>query len=92
MNVTWPSYLATHNANQVLYLDEDGLIRWLDYTVEITGDTEAAHYMSDYAVASGIHVPTRHRIYPRSAGGTSDPSQLIVSIEYSDVQYQPRQG
>ena len=90
MNVTWPSYLATHNPHQVLYLDEDGLIRRHDYTVEITGNTEAAHYMSDYTVVSGIRVPTRHRIYPRAADGTSDPSLVIVSIDYSEVRYQPR--
>jgi hypothetical protein len=92
MNVTWPSNLATHNAHQVLYLDDDGLIRRHDYTVEITGNTEAAHYMSDYTVVSGIHVPTRHRIYPRAADGTSDSSLLIVSIDYSDVRYHAREG
>ena len=90
MNVTWPSYLATHNSNQVLYLDEDGLIRRHDYTVEITGNTQAAHYMSDYKVVSGIQVPTRHRIYPRGADGQADPDLLIVSIDYSDIQYLPR--
>lgn len=90
MHVTWPSYLATHNPDQVLYLDEDGLIRRHDYTVEITGNTEAAHYMSDYMIVSGIKVPTRHRIYPRGADGKADPDLLIVSIDYSDVQYLPR--
>jgi len=39
MNVTWPSNLATHNPDQVLYLDDAGLIFRHDYTVEITGNT-----------------------------------------------------
>lgn len=87
MNVTWPSQLATHNPNQVVYLDDAGLIFRHDYTVEITGNTDAAHYMTDYADISGIKVPTRHRIYPRGADGQADPGLLIVSIDYSDVRY-----
>lgn len=31
MNMTWPSHLATYNADQVLYLDETGLIVWHDH-------------------------------------------------------------
>jgi hypothetical protein len=89
MIVTWPSYLATHNPDQVLYLDEAGLIFRHDYTVEITGNTDAAHYMTEYIEVSGLLVPTRHRIYPRGADGQADPSLLIVSIDYSDVRYTP---
>ena len=40
MLVSWPSYLATHNPDQVVYLDEAGLIFRHDYTVEITGGTD----------------------------------------------------
>ena len=92
MNVTWPSYLATHNANQVLYLDGSGLIHRHDYTVEITGNTEAAHYMSDYEEVSGIQVPTRHRIYPRGENGQVVKDFLVVSIDYSNVQYVPKKN
>ena len=92
MNVTWPSQLATHNTHQVLYLDDTGLIFRHDYTVEITGNTDAAHYLTDYVDVSGLKVPTRHRIYPRAADGQADPSLLIVSIDYSDVRYLRRQG
>jgi len=92
MNVTWPANLATHNSNQVVYLDEAGLIFRHDYTVEITGNTAAAHYMTEYVDVSGIQVPTRHRIYPRTADGQSDPSLLIVSIDYTDVRYTERRS
>lgn len=92
MNVTWPSHLATHNPDQVLYLDDAGLIFRHDYTVEITGNTDAAHYLTDYVDVSGLKVPTRHRIYPRAADGQADRSLLIVSIDYSDVRYRRRAG
>jgi hypothetical protein len=48
---------------------------------------EAAHYMTDYVEVAGIHVPTRHRVYPRGSDGQFDPSLLIVFIDYSGVQY-----
>lgn len=92
MNVTWPAHLATHNSDQVLYLDDTGLVFRHDYTVEITGNTDAAHYLSDYVDVSGLKVPTRHRIHPRAADGQADPGLLIVSIDYSDVRYLRRQG
>jgi hypothetical protein len=87
LHVTWPEGFATHNADQVLYLDEDGTVFRHDYTVEITGGTPAAHYMTDYTEVSGLKVPARHRIYPRGADGKPDESLLIVSIDYSNVAY-----
>lgn len=92
MDVAWPADLATHNRDQVLYLDETGLIYRHDYTVEIAGNTPAAHYLTEYTDVSGLKVPMRHRIYPRAADGQSDPSLLVVGIDYRDVRYQRRNG
>ncbi|MGV9380126.1 hypothetical protein ACWDRB_30195 [Nonomuraea sp. NPDC003707] len=87
MDVTWPTDLATHNRNQSLYLDEDGLIYRHDYSVEISGNTPAAHYMSEYQTVSGLKVPMRHRVYPRGDDGAPIRDLLVVSIDYRDVRF-----
>jgi hypothetical protein len=87
MDVVWPENLATHNRDQILYLDEYGLIHRHDYTVEISANTPAVHYMSDYETVSGLRVPTRHRVYPRSEDGSAIEDFLVVSIDLSDIRY-----
>jgi hypothetical protein len=71
LRVVWPSYLATHSTEQTLYFDEDGLLTRHDYDVEISGGTNAAHYVFDYDEVAGIRLPTRHRIFPRTPDGES---------------------
>ena len=87
MNVIWPENLATHNRDQVLYLDENGLIHRHDYTVEIAAGAKAVHYMSDYQTVSGLNVATRHRIHPRAEDGSAVKDFVIVSIDLSDIRY-----
>ena len=45
----------------------------------------AAHYISDYNEVVGIKIPTRHRIFPRTADGQSLDEPLIVSIDVSEI-------
>jgi len=85
LHVVWPSYLATHSTEQTLYFGGDGLLVRHDYDVEITGGTTAAHYISDYDEVAGIKIPTRHRIFPRTADGQSLDEPLIVSIDVSEI-------
>jgi len=85
LRVAWPSYLATHNTEQTLYFDDEALLVRHDYDVEISGGTTAAHYVSDYEDVSGVRLPTKHRIFPRTPDGQSLTEPLIVSIDVSDV-------
>jgi hypothetical protein len=87
LRVVWPSYLATHSTQQVLYFGGDGLIRRHDYEVEISGGTSAAHYISGYSQVAGIMVPSEHRIFPRTPDGQSLDEPLIVSIDVSEVAF-----
>jgi hypothetical protein len=87
LRVIWPSYLATHSAEQTLYIGADGLFRRHDYDVEIAGNNAAAHYISGYTHAAGIMVPTKHRIFPRAADNQALPEPLIVSIDVSDIAF-----
>jgi hypothetical protein len=87
LRVTWPPYLATHNTEQRLYVDSAGLLARHDYDVEIAGGMRGAHYLSDYAEAAGIRLPTKHRIFPRSPEGQALPEPLMVSIDVSEIAF-----
>ncbi len=87
LHVVWPDYLATHSTEQTLYFDDDNRLTRHDYDVEISGGTPAAHYMSDYTTVSGISLPTKHRIFPRTPDGAALPEPLIVSIDLSEITF-----
>ena len=83
--VTFPDTIATHSAQQTLYVDDDGLLRRHDYDVEIAGGTPGAHYVSDYVEVQGLKFPTKRRIFPRGPDGQSMPEPLVVSIDLSEI-------
>ena len=86
LQVTWPDDLATHCAEQTLYVGADGLFRRHDYDVEIAA-TSGAHYISDYTEVAGIMVPARHRIFPRSPDGQALSEPLVISIDVSEIAF-----
>ncbi|WP_422741940.1 hypothetical protein ACN27E_13150 [Mycobacterium sp. WMMD1722] len=83
--IDYPADIATHSRQQVLYLDEQGLIRRRDYQVDIAGGSPAAHYVSQFQTVEGIVVPARRMIYVRDDSGHPVEDQLVVSIELSDI-------
>jgi hypothetical protein len=87
LRVVWPSYLATHCAEQTLYIGADGLFRRHDYDIEIAGGTSGAHYISDYTKVAGIMIPARHRIFPRTPDGQALSEPLMVSIDVSEIAF-----
>jgi len=87
LRVAWPSHLATHCTEQTLYFTPDGLLARHDYDVEISGNANAAHYVSDYKDVAGIRLPTKHRIFPRTPDGQSLAEPLLVSIRLSEISF-----
>jgi len=87
LKATFPPSIATHSTEQTFYFDQQGLFRRHDYNVDISGGTPAAHYVSELKQFSGITVPTKHLIYPRQPDGRPVPTQLVVSIDVSDVTF-----
>jgi hypothetical protein len=63
LKVTYPPAIATHNAEQIFYFGDDGLLRRHDYMPEVVKASSAAHYTSAYQEVNGIMVPTKHRVY-----------------------------
>jgi hypothetical protein len=88
LRVAWPSGLATHSAEQTLYIGADGLIRRHDYNVEIMGGATGAHYVSDYREVSGIAVPTVRRVFPRAESDRALTEPLLVSMDLSEITFE----
>lgn len=84
LRVTLPVSIASHSTSQVLYVDEEGLIRRHDYDVEIAGGTPGAHFIDGYVDVQGIQLPTRRRIYPRAPDGQAMAEPLVVSIDLAN--------
>ncbi|MFC5911263.1 hypothetical protein [Streptacidiphilus monticola] len=85
LHVTYPDTVATHSPHQVLYIDDDGLIRRRDYQVDIAGGSPGAHYISDFDEIDGIVVPRTRLIYVRDDANHPIHEQLVVSIELTDI-------
>lgn len=85
LRVHYPNELEVFSKDQTLYLGDDGLLRRLDYNVEIAGDTPGAHYVTGYTDVQGIRFPTQRRIYPRQPDGHAMQEPLVVSIELNNI-------
>jgi len=84
--VHYPEELEVFSKTQTIYLGGDGLLRRMDYDIEIAGNTPGAHYVGDYVEVAGIRFPTQRRIYPRQADGSSLSDPLVVSIDLSEIE------
>jgi hypothetical protein len=84
LQIRFPADIATHSANQTLYIDREGLLKRHDYDVDISGGTPAAHYFGEYQEAGGIMFPTKHDIFPRQPDNTPNRELLVVSIGLSN--------
>jgi hypothetical protein len=87
LQVRFPADWAYHSKEQVLYFDNNGLLKRMDYDVDISGKTPAAQYVFDYRDFQGIKLPTRRLVYRRDEHGHYDPEPLIVGIELLEIQF-----
>jgi hypothetical protein len=85
--VTYPETVVAHSRQQTYYFDSAGLLRRLDYTVDVLGGGPAVHYPSHYRVFDGILVPTRRRVYVRHPDGTPLLDSVSVAIDVSGVSF-----
>jgi hypothetical protein len=85
LHVTFPAAIATHNPEQVFYFGDDGLLRRLDYTVEVNANAQIAHYTEGYKTFDGLAFPTQRRVYRRNPDGTPDRSLTAITLDISDI-------
>ena len=85
LQVTYPHTVVAHARQQTYYFDDTGLLRRLDYTVDLLGGGSAVHYPSRYREVDGIMIPTRRRVYVRNPDGTPVGHPVSVAIDVTDV-------
>jgi hypothetical protein len=83
--VRYPANIATHSAEQMLYVDTDGLLRRRDYVVDISAGSPAAHYMDDHREFDGIVLPVKRVVYAQDDNGYPMRDMVIVTIDIDDV-------
>ena len=76
-----------HTRQQTYCFDERGLIRRLDYTVDVLGGSAAVDYPSEYRAFDGIMVPTRRRVYTRDPVATLARDSPTVAVDLEDVAF-----
>ncbi|MEI5585473.1 MULTISPECIES: hypothetical protein [unclassified Agromyces] len=82
LEVTFPDSIATHNATQVFYFDDDGLQRRHDYAADVFGGAPTAHYTERHREFGGLVLPTRRRVVPRDpATGQTEDGPVLVSLD-----------
>ncbi|MGH3182834.1 MAG: hypothetical protein ACRDOH_09595 [Streptosporangiaceae bacterium] len=85
--VTYPDVIVAHTRRQTYYFDEAGLLRRLDYAVDILGGGPAVHYPSEYREFDGIMVPTRRRVYVRNPDGSPVRDSVSIAIDIANVTF-----
>jgi hypothetical protein len=85
LGVRYPADIGTHSADQVLYVDSDGLLRRRDYQVDIAEGSTAAHYMDDHREFDGIIIPVKRVVHGRDEDGHRVPEPITVTIDIDDV-------
>jgi len=89
--VHFPPGIATHGPRQVFYFDSTGLLRRLDYDVEVSASGPAAHYVDDYVDVDGLKFPTRRLVYPRRPDHTPDrhtfagPDGTVIDLAIGNI-------
>jgi hypothetical protein len=78
---------ASHSTLQEFYFGPDLLLARHDYRVDIAGGFSAIQYVSQLVQADGILVPTKRRAYRCDEDGKPIMSELMVSIDLSDVRF-----
>jgi hypothetical protein len=88
--VTFPDDIPTHCKTQILYFDENWVLRRLDYTAEVVGRwAHAAHLCDEYREFDGLKIPTRRRVFPLVLGNKPLPGPTLVAIDVHDVRHIP---
>lgn len=85
--VTYPDTIVAHHRQQTYHFDDAGLLRRLDYSVDILGGGPAVHYPSEYREFDGIMVPTRRRIHVRNPDGSPVLDSVSIAIDVTDAAF-----
>jgi len=84
MVVRFPDDYPTHSAEQTFYFNQQGLLKRLNYVVDILGGGPAAggaHYCFDHQKVGGIIFPTYRRVLGRDPKAEEPEPSAPVGVE-----------
>ena len=88
LKVTFPAHIATHTKEQIAFFGEDGLLRRLEYSVDVLGGDKGLNYPSPYRVFNGIMLPMKRRVYPADAQRQKVKEPVLVAIDLFEITIQ----
>jgi hypothetical protein len=88
LKVTFPDGLATHTKEQVAYFAQDGLLRRLEYAVDVLGGAKGLNYVTDYREINGIMLPMKRRVHPADAERRKVAEPVLVAIDFHEITIQ----
>jgi len=87
LRVKLPQRIASHSAIQTLYFGDDYLMRRHDYTLEIAGGCNVAHYTYDITETDGISLSRRRRAYLCDQDYKVLRDRLLIWVDYSEIRF-----
>ena len=81
LKVNFPAEFAGHSRSQIVYFGSDGLVRRLDYAVDVVGGIPCVDYVSDYREFNGIMLPTEHTVHSYLPNGENGAVLFSVCID-----------
>ena len=83
--VTFPTTLATHNAEQVFYFDREFMQRRMDYSPDVTGNPPIAQYAYDHKPFDGFVFPTQCRVHRHDANGAAHLQSAAITLSIAHI-------
>jgi hypothetical protein len=83
--VRFPKMNANHNPHQVFYFDENFMQRRMDYSPQLTGNSQVGHYTHNPKTFDGFVFPTRRLVHLRDANGIADESLARITIDIDTI-------
>jgi hypothetical protein len=87
LRVSLPPEIASHSTVQNFYFGEDFLLRRHDYTLDVAGGCNVAHYTSNLEDASGLLISTRRRAYLCDHRYNVLQDRLLIWIDYTNIRF-----
>jgi hypothetical protein len=88
LKVIFPDGLATHTKEQVAYFGQDGLLRRLEYAVDVLGGAKGLNYATEYREINGIMLPMKRRVHPADAQCRKVEEPVLVAIDLHEIDIQ----
>jgi hypothetical protein len=88
LKIKFPAHVVTHTKEQIAFFGGDGLLRRLEYSVDVLGGAKGLNYASDYRDFNGILLPMKRRVYPVDVRRHKVAEPVLVAIDLFEITIQ----